>query len=203
VEETRTGERVDSRPSNSRHVVLALATFVLSTLVFLIVLIEYAASRDPREPSSKQWLHPLVVYTPFTLHRGDAFEGATEGLHLPIYPGSIPMETGTLDLEPDTSAASPGPTLGVVLLRLQVSAPLPTVAAWYKENFPKPYSELLDQRILSGPAQENWFQVLDAQIDSQTILYQTDDSMARRGVLLQTSNDGGTVIRVYYFSRGR
>jgi hypothetical protein len=187
---------------NRRSLVTALATFVVSILVSLAVCIGYAASRDPREPSSKQWLR--VVFTPFTLHRGNAFEGATEDLHLPIYPGSVPTETGTFDEQGEHSAASSN-SVGLVLVRLLASAPLPTVKNWYEQNFPKPFSELLDQQILAGPAKETWFQTLDLQIDSETVLYRAEDSMASRGIILQPSraNGGGTIITAYYLSPGR
>ena len=187
------------RPS----LVTALATFVVSILVSLVVCIGYAASKDPREPSSKQWLR--VVFTPFTLHRGNAFEGATEDLHLPIYPGSVPVETGTFDQQAEPSAASSSSPVGVVLLRLLANAPLPTVKTWYEQNFPKPFSELLNQQILGGPAKETWFQALDLQIDSETVLYRAEDSMASRGIILQPSkaNGGGTIITAYYLSHGR
>jgi len=182
----------------------ALATFILATLVSLVVFIGYAASRDPREPSSKQWLRPAAVYTPFTLHRGNAFEGAQDDLHLPIYPGATPIEIGTFDQQGDPSAVSSN-SVGLVLLRLQASAPMPTVKNWYEQNFPKPFSELLDQQILSGPAKEAWFQALDVQVDNETVLYRPEDSMAPRGIILQPSknNDGGTIITAYYLSHGR
>lgn len=187
---------------NRRSLVTALATFVVSILVSMAVCIGYAASRDPREPSSKQWLQ--VVFTPFTLHRGNAFEGATEDLHFPIYPGSVPIETGTFDQQGEHSTVSPN-SVGLVLVRLLASAPLPTVKSWYEQNFPKPFSELFGQQILGGPAKETWFQGLDLQIDGDTVLYRAEDSMAPRGIILQPSknNEGGTTITAYYLSHGR
>jgi hypothetical protein len=185
----------------TRRLLTALATFILAMLISLAVFIGYAASRDPREPSSKQWLHPAVVFTPFTLHRGNAFEGATDELHLPVFPSSVPTETGTFDQQ---GAASSVP-VGLVLVRLLASAPMPTVKSWYEQNIPKPFSELLDQQILNGPAKEAWFQALDVQVDNETVLYRPEDSMAPRGIILQPSknNDGGTIITAYYLSHGR
>jgi hypothetical protein len=90
--------------TNKQRLVVALATFIVSALVSLTVCIGYAASRNPREPSSKQWLR--VVFTPFTLHRGEAFEQVIEDVHLPIYPGSVPIETGTFDEQDEHSASS-------------------------------------------------------------------------------------------------
>jgi hypothetical protein len=193
----------ETRPSGSgvRHRKLqplwtALATFILATLVSLVVFIAYAASR--------QWLHPAVVFTPFTLHRGNAFEGATDELHLPIFPGSVPIETGTFDQQGDHSGASSN-SVGLALVRLLASAPMPTVKNWYEQNFPKPSSELSNQQILNGAAKEAWFQALDVQVDSETVLYRPEDSMAPRGIILQPSknNDGGTIITAYYLSHGR
>jgi len=195
-------EEVNVIAPNRRPFVTALASFALSILVTVGVCIGYAASMDPREPSSKQWLR--VVFTPFTLHRGNAFEGATDDLHLPIYRGAAPIETGTFEQQGDHSAASSS-SVGLILVRLLASAPLPAVKDWYEQNFPKPFSELRDQKILGGPAKETWFQALDLQIDGETVLYRAEDSMASRGIILQTSkaNGSGTIITAYYLSHGR
>jgi len=203
MEETRPSGSARVRQRKLWPLLTAFATFILAMLVSLAVFIGYAASRDPREPSSRQWLHPAVVFTPFTLHRGNAFAGATDE-HLPIFPGSAPTETGTFDQQGDRSAAS-SHSVGLVLVRLLASAPMPTVKNWYEQNFPKPFSELLDQQILNGPAKEAWFQALDVQVDNETVLYRPEDSMAPRGIILQPSknNDGGTIITAYYLSRGR
>jgi hypothetical protein len=187
-----------------RYFAITIAVCVCSTILSLTVFIGYAASRDPREPSSRRWLRPAVVFTPFTLHRGNAFKGATDGLHLPIFPGSVPIEIGTFDQKGDHSAASSN-SVGLVLVRVLASAPLPTVKNWYEQNLPKPFSELLDQQILGRPGKETWFQALDVQIDRETVLYRAEDSMASRGIILQPSknNDGGTIITAYYLSHGR
>jgi hypothetical protein len=82
---------------------------------------------------------------------------------------------------------------------------LPTVENWYEQNLPKPFSRLSDQQILGGPAKETWFQALDLQIGSETVLYRAEDSVAPRGVVLQPSqnNESGTIITTYYLSHGR
>ena|SRR5579859_4576156 len=195
------GRRLDQ--SYSKQFAIAVALFLLSTLVSLIAFIDYAASRDPREPSSGQFVHPIIVYSPFTLHRGNPFQGATDGLELPTFPSAIPVETGTFGWRVEAPTGSVN-SVTLVFIRLQADAPLPTVKSWYDGNFPKPFSELVQQQILAGPGKESWFQAVDAQIGGDTILYRADNSVATRGVILEPSkNVGGTTIRFYYLSHAR
>ncbi|MFI5058372.1 MAG: hypothetical protein ACHQLQ_09305 [Candidatus Acidiferrales bacterium] len=181
--------------------VFALAIFLGTTLISVSSFVAYSASSlSPR--TRPNWLiHPKIIYSPFTLHRGNAFQGATDRLQVPVYAGAIPLEVSTFAWNADQSSSASA--TGLALVRLQVKVPLSLVNSWYQENFPKPYSQLRKEQILGGPAKEQWFQKLDIRVNDETTLYQATDSNRVRGVVIESSDNSSSEVTLFYYSEGR
>ena len=190
-------------PNKWRYFVLGLAILFCSFLISLSIFVAYSASRVPPQSSPNWLIHPMTIYSPFTLHRGNAFQGATDRLRVPLYPGAIPRELNTFAWKEDQSSSATDP-MGLAVVYFQVKAPSLDVNSWYQGNLPKPYSQLRKEQILSGPAKEQWFQKLDVDHAGDTTLYQTTDSSRVRGVIVESLGNGtGTSLTLFYYSEGR
>jgi len=193
--------QVDS--NKRRYFVLGLAILFCAFLISLSAFVAYSASRVPPHSSPNWLIHPMTIYSPFTLHKGDAFQGAADRLEIPVYPGAIPLEVNTFAWKADQSSSATVAT-GLAVVRFQVKAPLLDVNSWYQGNFPKPYSQLRKEQMLSGPAKEQWFQKLDVRVNEDTTLYQATDSSRVRGVIVESpGNSSGTEVTLFYYSEGR
>lgn len=186
-----------------RHFAFGLVILVFSTLLSTSAFLAYSASRIPPRSSPNPVIHPTVVYSPFTLHRGNISQAAEEPLGIPIYAGAVPSLLSTFAWRIEDPSAQPT-SAGLVVVRFESKAPLSSVSSWYSQNFPKPYSQLRKEQILAGPAKEKWFQKLDAAIDNNIVLYQAVNSSEALGVVLQSSaNSESTGITLFRYSEGR
>jgi hypothetical protein len=201
MEKTHGSSAARSTPNWLRHFVFALVIFVFTTLISVSVFVAYSASRVPPRSAPNWLIHPTTIYSPFTLRRGNAFQGAADRLQAPVYAGAIPFEVATFAWRADQSSSAGA--AGLALVRLQVKAPMSSVNSWYQENFPKPYSQFRKEQMLSGPAKEQWFQKLDVRVNEGTTLYQATDSSRVRGVIVEPSdNSSGTEVTLFYYSEG-
>lgn len=187
--------------SKRRYLRLGLVIFVCTFLISLSAFVAYAASRVPPHSAPNRFIHPTTIYSPFTLHRGNAFQGAADRLQVPIYLGAIPLEVSTFAWKAGQSSSASAASLAVV--RLRVKVPLSSMNSWYQENFPKPYSQLRKEQILSGPAKEQWFQKLEVRVNEETTLYQATDSSRVRGVVVEPSENSSSEVTLFYYLEGR
>jgi hypothetical protein len=186
-----------------RYVIVATVVFLFSVFASLSVMIGYVASKLPPHSSPNVFLHPTTIFSPFTLRRGNFSQAAVDRLQIPVYAGAIAKELSTFGWVLDYPPAS-ATSAGLVLLRVEIDRPVATLDSWYQENFPKPYSHLRGQQIVGGVAKERWFQKLDAHINDETTLYQTNDSTRVRGVIVESLGDSSrTGVTVFYYSEGR
>ncbi len=189
-------------PSKLRYFLFALTIFVFSLLTSVLAFMSYSVARIPPHSPPNRFLHPMIVYSPFTLRRGNAFEKVGDFLPVPVYAGATPLELSTFARVLDHGPAPPIHG-GLVLVRLETKAPFATVNSWYRENFPKPYSQLRGQQILNGVTKDWWFQRLDARVKEETILYQAADSNKVRGAIVESLDDSNTGVTVFYYSEDR
>jgi hypothetical protein len=203
MENTHGSAAAHSASNKLRYFMFSLIIFLFTTLISFSAFVAYSASRIP-PPLSPNWLiHPTIIYSPFTLHRGNAFQAGADAFQVPVYPVAIPLEVSTFGWGVDhlSSVAAPA---GLALVRLEAKGTLAAVNSWYQENFPKPYSQLRKEQILSGPAKEQWFQELDVRINDETTLYQAIDSNRVRGAIVESlGNSGSTRVTLFYYSEGR
>jgi hypothetical protein len=188
MENTHSSAAVQSAPKKLRYFMFGPLIFLFSTLLSISAFVAYSTSRIPPRALPNPVIHPMIIYSPFTLHRGNIRQAAEEPLGVPIYPGAVPLELSTFAWGADHSSP-PSTSTGLVMVRLEVKAPSSAVSSWYKENFPRPYSQLRKEQILSGPAKEKWFQELDASIDNDTVFYQAAASDGTRGAIIQSGTD--------------
>lgn len=189
-----------SAPKRLRRLLLALVVLFFTTLASLSAFIAYSALRVPPRSSPNWLIHPTVVYSPFTIRRGDAFQAALDELRIPAYAAAIPSEVSTFTWRFDHPASAPT-TVGLVLVRLRTNASASAVRTWYLENLPKPYSHLVEPQILIGPAKERWFQELDVSVSSDTSLYQAATPDGMHGVVVQSlPNSGSTGVTLFRYS---
>jgi hypothetical protein len=177
-----------SAPKKLRYLGLGALLFLFSNLLSISAFVAYSTSRISPRASPNPVIHPMIIYSPFTLHRGNIRQAAEEPLGVPIYTGAIPLELSTFAWGTDHSSP-PSTPAGLVMVRLEAKAPSSAVSSWYKENFPRPSSQLRKEQILSGPAKEKWFQKLDASIGNDTVFYQAAAADGTRGAIIQPGND--------------
>lgn len=181
------------------YLTIGLPVFVCSFLISLLAFVAYTASRVPPRSSPNWFIHPMTIYSPFTLHRGHAFQGAADRLQVPVFAGAVPLEVNTFAWRAEQSSS----VTGLAVIRLEVKAPLSSVNSWYQENLPKPYSQLRKEQILSGPAKEQWFQKLDVRVNEEATLYQATDSSRVRGALVESLDNSSTEVTLFYYSEAR
>jgi hypothetical protein len=203
MENTQHSASVQLDSNKRRYFVLGLVILFCAFLMSLSAFVAYSASRVPPHSPPNWLIHPMTIYSPFTLHKGNAFQGAADRLEIPVYPGAIPLEVNTFAWKADQSSSATVAT-GLAVVRLQMKVPLSDVNSWYQGNFPKPYSQLRKEQILSGPAKEQWFQKLDVRVSEDTTLYQATDSSRVRGVIVESpGNSSSTQVTLFYYSEGR
>lgn len=195
MENTHSFSSTRSVPVKLQKFGVALGVFLFASVVSLSAFIAYSTSKLPPRAGPNWLIHPRIIDSPFTLHRGSAFSEAGGILRIPVYPGATASELSTFSW---SEKRRPTQLASLALLRLEVVAPVESVDSWYGENFIKPYSRLREPQILSGPAQEDWFQRLDVIANHDTILYQVADSDGIRGAIIQPgSNSHGSLVTIF------
>jgi len=203
MENTYSSPATHSARSKLRNLGFALAIFLLATLLSLSAFVAYLASRIPPRSSPNPVIHPMIIDSPFTLHRGNISQAARNPLGIPVHAGAIPLEVSTFGWGVDHPSAPPTPA-GLVLVRFEVKDSFPSVSTWYHENFPKPYSLLRKQEIRDGLAKEPWFEKLDVSVNNDTVLYQAVDSDGIRGAIIQPGvSSDSSAVTIFRYSEAR
>jgi hypothetical protein len=203
MEHSHDSRMLDLIRDKVRYSLLGLLVFLFSASFSILAFVAYSASKLAPRSASNPVIHPMIIFSPFTLHKGNIRQAAEEPLGVPIYAGAVPSELGTFAWREGPSSQLT--SSGLVVVRMEVKATRSIVDSWYEHNFPKPCAVTRHEQILTGPAKEPWFKKLDAGIDSNSVLYQsTGDAAITRGVIIQSFSDSeSSELTLFQYSQGR